>query len=336
MTDNLHYGIMIFPRNAAETRRVAKRAEALGFSWLGVADSPTIYQESYLHQLEALRATSHLTVGPVVSHVTLRHPLVVANLLATLNEISEGRSVGVLATGNSGARGVGLPPATVQQLKEAVGAIRGYWAGAGGNFGKSRIPATGLRRQGCPIFIAADGQRVAILAGEDADGMFYGGTMEPAVLARRIAAGRTRPGQKLWLGPAVSLAPTVGSVLDDMGTLVVAMANRAFRGDLFERGIPEALHADVHAMWKSYDYAYHADASRPLNLEIVSPALAEFLVEHFVIWGDAPRWRAKLDLLRSHTCDGIMFILGQGDAGEVSERTAARLRELGELPPLNE
>jgi 5,10-methylenetetrahydromethanopterin reductase len=89
-------------------------------------------------------------------------------------------------------------------------------------------------------------------------------------------------------------------------------------------------------MWKSYDYAYHADASRPLNLEIVSPALAEFLVEHFVIWGDAPRWRAKLDLLRSHTCDGIMFILGQGDAGEVSERTAARLRELGELPPLNE
>ena len=89
--------------------------------------------------------------------------------------------------------------------------------------------------------------------------MFYGGTMEPAVLARRITVGRTRPEQKLWLGPAVSLAPTVGSVLNEMGTLVVAMANRAFRGDLFERGIPEALHADVHAMWKSYDYAYHAD-----------------------------------------------------------------------------
>ena len=111
------------------------------------------------------------------------------------------------------------------------------------------------------------------------------------VLARRIAVGRKRSDQKLWLGPAVSLAPTVGSVLDEMGTLVVAMANRAFRGDLFERGIPEALHADVHAMWKRYDYAYHAISTRPENLEVVSPALAEFLVEHFVIWGDAPRWR---------------------------------------------
>jgi 5,10-methylenetetrahydromethanopterin reductase len=334
MADRLQYGLMMFPRGAAETRNVAERAEALGFLWLGIADSPTIYQESYLHQLEALRVTRRLTVGPVVTHVTLRHPLVVGNLLATLNEISEGRTVGVLATGNSGARGVGMPPATVQQLKEAVGAIRGYWAGAGGHFGESRIPATGLARKGCPLFIAADGQRVAALAGEQGDGMFYGGTMEPAVLARRITVGRTRPEQKLWLGPAVSLAPTVGSVLNEMGTLVVAMANRAFRGDLFERGIPEALHADVHAMWKSYDYAYHADSNRPLNLEIVSPALAEFLVEHFVIWGDAPRWRAKLNLLRNHACNGIMFILGQGDASKMTESIAARLRDLGELPPL--
>lgn len=335
MADRLDYGIMMFPRRPAETRRVAERAEALGFSWLGIADSPTIYQESYLHQLEALNATRRLTVGPVVTHVTLRHPLVVGNLLATLNEIGDGRTVGVLATGNSGARGVGLAPATVQQLGEAVGAIRGYWAGAGAHFGGSRIPATGLQRRGCPLLIAADGQRVAALAGEQGDGMFYGGTMEPTVLARRIAAGRKRTDQKLWLGPAVSPARTVGSVLDEMGTLVVAMANRAFRGDLFERGIPEALHADVRAMWQRYDYAYHADATRPLNLETVSPALAEFLVEHFVIWGDAPRWRAKLDLLRSHGCDGIMFILGQGDAEQASEAIASRLQELGELPRLD-
>jgi 5,10-methylenetetrahydromethanopterin reductase len=331
MADRLDYGIMMFPRRAAETRRVAERAEALGFSWLGIADSPTIYQESFLHQLEALHATRRLTVGPVVTHVTLRHPLVVGNLLATLSEIGGGRTVGVLATGNSGARGVGLAPATVQQLGEAVGAIRGYWAGAGAKFGESRIPATGLARRGCPLFIAADGQRVATLAGEQGDGMFYGGTMEPAVLARRIAAGRKRADQKLWLGPAVSLARTVGSVLEEMGTLVVAMANRAFRGDLFERGIPEALHADVRAMWQRYDYAYHADATRPLNLGIVSSALAEFLVEHFVIWGDAPRWRSKFDLLRSHGCNGVMFILGQGDADQTTEAIASRLRELGEI-----
>ena len=331
MADRLDYGIMIFPRRAAETRRVAERAEALGFSWLGVADSPTVYQESYLHQLEALNATHRLTVGPVVTHVTLRHPLIVGNLLATLNEIGHGRTVGVIATGNSGARGVGLAPATVKQVGEAVDAIRSYWAGVGAKFYESRIPATGLARKACPLFVAADGQRMATLAGDKGDGMFYGGTMEPTVLARRIAAGRKRAEQKVWLGPAVSLASSIGAVLNEMGTLVVAIANRAFRGDLFERGIPEALHADVRTMWQRYDYAYHADSTRPLNLEIVSPALAEFLVEHFVIWGDAPRWRTKLDLLRGHGCNGIMFILGQGAAEPATEALAARLWELGEI-----
>ena len=331
LADRLNFGIMLFPRHVAETRRVAERAEALGFSWLGIADSPTVYQETYLHQLEALHATRHLSVGPVVTHVTLRHPLIVGNLLATLNEIGEGRTVGVLATGNSGARGIGLPPATVKQMEEAVGAIRSYWAGAGGHFNESRIPATGVKRRGCPLFIAADGQRMAALAGAQGDGMFYGGTMEPSVLERRVAAGRKRPNQKLWLGPAVSLAPTIEQVLDEMGTLLVAMANRAFRGDLFERGIPEALHADVHAMWKRYDYAYHADSTRPQNLEVVSPALAEFLVEHFVIWGDASRWRSKIRFLRSYDCDGIMLILGQGDAEQTTGAIASRLQELGEL-----
>jgi 5,10-methylenetetrahydromethanopterin reductase len=172
---------------------------------------------------------------------------------------------------------------------------------------------------------------MAALAGDQGDGMFYGGTMEPIVLERRIAVGRKRSDQKLWLGPAVSLAPTVGKVLDEMGTLVVAMANRAFRGDLFERGIPEALHADVHAMWKRYDYAYHADSTRPQNLEVVSQALAEYLVEHFVIWGDAPRWRSKLGLLRGCGCNGIMFILGQGDAEQTTGAIALRLQELGEI-----
>ncbi len=323
---------MIFPRRASETRRVAERAEALGFSWLGIADSPTVYQESYLHQLEALRSTRRLIVGPVTTHVTLRHPLIVGNLLATLSEIGDGRIVGVLATGNSGARGIGLKPATVKQLGEAVAAIRGYWAGVGGRFAESRIPPTGLARKGCPLFIASDGQRVAALAGDQGDGMLYGGTMEPTVLARRIAGGRRRADQKLWLGPAVSLAPTIGTAIEEMGTLVVAMANRAFRGDLFERGIPESLHAEIRAMWQRYDYAYHADSTRPLNADIVSPALAEFLIEHFVIWGDASRWRSKLDLLRGHGCDGIMFILGQGDAEQACEAIASRLRELGEIP----
>ena len=138
--------------------------------------------------------------------------------------------------------------------------------------------------------------------GDQGDGMLYGGTMEPAVLARRIAAGRKRADQKLWFGPAVSLAPTIGTVLDEMGTLVVAMANRAFRGDLFERGIPESLHADIRAMWKRYDYAYHADTTRPLNADIVSPRWRNFW-SSILSFGVTSRVGAP-----SSTCSEVMAV----------------------------
>lgn len=332
----MKFGFMELPRSMTETVELARHADEAGYTWMGVADTPTVFQDSYLHQMEALRNSSRLLVGPLTSHVVVRHPLIVGNLLATLNETSGRRAVGTVATGNSAARGLGLRPSTVRQLSDAVAAIRGYWAGTGGvfdghTFPGSSIPATGISRDGCPLLVGADGPQVTALGGEVGDGVLYGGTMKPDVLARRVAAARTRPDQPFWTGPGVSLRETVDAVLEDMGSLVVAMANRAFRGDLTERGIPEKLQDDVHLMWERYDYAFHADNTRPRNTTVVSRDLAEYLVRNFVVWGDVQEWALRLDDLERQGCDGVMFILGQSDQLMALRGITDRLRELGRL-----
>lgn len=329
----LEFGFMELPRSLHETALLAGHADEAGYAWMSIADSPTVYQESYLHQFEALKHSSRIRVGPLVSHVVARHPVIVANLLATITEASDGRAVGVIGTGNSAARGLGLRPATAGELRAAIGAIRGYWAGRGGAFRDSVIPATGMTRPACPLMVAADGPRITEVGGQYGDGVFYGGTMKADVLARRMAAARPRQGQAFWIGPAVSLGETVDEVLDDMGAMVVAMANRAFRGDLAERGIPERLHADIHSMWQRYDYAFHADTTRPRNMEVVSRALAEYLVENFVIWGDERRWAGRLESLAAQGCDGVMFILGQDDQHSAVLQITERLRRLRLLTP---
>lgn len=332
----MKFGFMELPRSMAETVELARHADDAGYTWMGIADTPVVFQESYLHQLEALRNSRRILVGPLTSHVVIRHPLIVGNLLATLNEAGGGRTVGTVATGNSAARGLGLRPATVRQLGDAVAAIRGYWAGSGAEFDGSTfpgsvIPATGIARDGCPLLVGADGPRVTALGGQIGDGVLYGGTMKPDVLARRVAAGRTRPGQQFWAGPGVSLRETVDEVLDDMGALVVAMANRAFRGDLAERGIPAELHEHVRLMWERYDYAFHADNTRPRNTTVVSRELAEYLVRNFVVWGGTEEWARRIDELERQGCDGVMFILGQGDQVASLRAITERLRELGRL-----
>lgn len=329
----LRYGLMTLPRSLDETRVIARAADEAGWDWLGVADSPAVYGESYVHQAVALTETTRISVGPLVSHVVIRHPLVVGNLLATLSELGAGRTIGTLATGNSAARGLGMKPAPLGDLREAVLAIRGYWAGDGGAFRDSQIPASGLERTGCPLVIAADGPRAADLAGEVGDGTLYGGTLDADVLQRRVAAGKRRPGQTFWAAPAISLATTRAGVIEDMGAMLVAQANRALRGaDLDERAVPPALQTEIRALWRSYDYAYHADNSRPRNTALMSDELAAYLVDHFVLWGDDEAWSARLDELRRQGCDGVLFILGQGHQVEVVRQLTARLERLGQLP----
>ncbi len=70
----MRFGVMLLPRSLDETRSVAQRAEALGFTWISVADSPTVYEESYLHQLEVANTARTVNVGPMVSHLVVRQP----------------------------------------------------------------------------------------------------------------------------------------------------------------------------------------------------------------------------------------------------------------------
>lgn len=328
----LAFGFMVQPRSLEETAELARHADAAGYAFLGVADSPVVYQDSFLHQLEALRASERLHVGPLVSHVVLRHPVVVGNALATLNERFGGRSIGVIGTGNSAARGVGAKPATLARLSEAFDCIRGYWSGHGGAFAGTEIPATGLARRGCPLYVAGDGPKIAALAGAVGDGFFYGGSLQAEILSSRLAAGRPGSGQACWVGPTVSFGETVEAVLAEIGAQLAAIANRALRGDLGERGVPAELHEDVRRLWREYDYAFHADSRRARNVELLSPGLAEYLVESFCVWGDLARWRGRLEGLAAAGCDGIVFVLGQDEAPASLRRITVRLRELGYLP----
>jgi alkanesulfonate monooxygenase SsuD/methylene tetrahydromethanopterin reductase-like flavin-dependent oxidoreductase (luciferase family) len=327
----MQFGFMLLPRDLEETRAAAQLGEELGFSWMGIADSPTVYEESYLHQLEAARSTKRLRVGPMASHVVARHPVIIGNLLATLNEFTGGRVAGTLATGNSAARGLGLKPATIDQLGQAIEAIRGYWRGEGGELWNSRIPPTGLTRDAPQILVAADGPRAAELAGRVGDGLLYGGTMDPEVRARRLEAGRREQRQEAWIAPTVSLGESHEAVSDDLGAMVVAMANRAMRGDLSERGVPPEIQEDVHKMREAYDYAFHADSSRPRNVEVVSRRLADFLIDTLCIWGSEERWTQALSSLEQDGWSGVMFILGQAKQLEVVRAVGKRLASIGML-----
>jgi 5,10-methylenetetrahydromethanopterin reductase len=328
----MKFGFMLLPRSLDETREIARLGSGLGFSWITVADSPTVYQDSFLHQLEVAWAAENVVVGPMTTHLVVRHPVIVGNQLATLSGFTGGRVAAAVATGNSAARGLGLKPATVAELGQGIEAIKAYWRGERAEFKDSVIPATGLRRPDCPLLVAADGPKAAALSATVGDGLLYGGTMDRAVRRRRLAAMGSDPGKQAWIAPTASVGEDHESVRRDLGAMVVAMANRAMRGNLDERNVPPAVQADVLEMRRAYDYGFHADNSRPKNTGVVSDRLADHLIDSLCVWGDEQRWRTRLDELEQDGWSGVMFILGQAEQASAIREIGARLAALGRLP----
>lgn len=331
----LQFGSLFMPRSLKTTSAAAEVAEGAGLRWFGIGDSPAVFEDAWLHLAEAARVTSTLSLGPMVTHVVIRHPVVVANQLATLNELSNGRVQAAIGTGNSAARGLGLAPATLSQMREAIELMRGYWAGIGGSYGESRVPPSGVVRPAVPLLVAGDGPRSVALGGSIGDGVVYSGSLADDALHRRVAAARSLRGSEIpvWVAVAASTADSRDVVRRELGPALVAIANRALRGDLTERGVPGELHEDVRAMHAGYDYAAHGTFERPANAEMVSDALANYLLDQFCLVGGTADWASTLARLEAGGVDGVITIINQDDELGTLRLVVERLKQLGAVTP---
>lgn len=85
----------------AESLESIRLADELGFHACYAADE-TWHKDLWLLFAAAAGRTNRIRLGPSVSPVTLREPTLIAQALATLDELSDGRAEGVLSSGNFG------------------------------------------------------------------------------------------------------------------------------------------------------------------------------------------------------------------------------------------
>ncbi|NEY35172.1 LLM class flavin-dependent oxidoreductase [Streptomyces sp. PRKS01-65] len=85
----------------AQSLESIRLADELGFHACYAADE-TWHKDLWLLFAAAAGRTSRIRLGPSVSPVTLREPTLIAQALATLDELTGGRAEGVLSSGNFG------------------------------------------------------------------------------------------------------------------------------------------------------------------------------------------------------------------------------------------
>ena len=183
-----------------ETAAFIQRCEAAGFSGVGVHDHQHSGRDVFLTLGLAAERTSHLALYPATANPVTRHPMVLASLAHTLEEIAPGRTNLTLAPGFLSVGAIGRPRATIEEMRRAVIAIRGLLAGEKVFFRGTESQLRNISDSPPPIYMTAAGPRMIELAGEVADGvlMFVGLDPRSVTEARRhLAIGARRVGRDL-------------------------------------------------------------------------------------------------------------------------------------------
>ena len=172
----------------AEFRSMVERIDALGYSNLWLTDSSLHARNSYAFLTLAAMASPRLLLGTAVTNPLTRHPAITAVAAATVDEISGGRMILGIGTGDRPLLALGMRPASLTSVRSAIGAIRALWYGAEVTLEDSafELHDAHLRfsaRADIPVYVSASGPKTLQLAGEIADGVILLVGLFPEALA---------------------------------------------------------------------------------------------------------------------------------------------------------
>jgi 5,10-methylenetetrahydromethanopterin reductase len=292
-------------RSIQEAVERAKRAEALGFEAIFFADSHMNNVDPY--QVMALCAmnTKKIRFGTAVTNMVYRDPTVTANSFATLNEISDGRAIIGLGTGDGPVYSLGRTATKLVEFERGLRVIRDLLHDHGLEVPKTKERASGgqvklkVGRRPVPIYISAEGPKTLRVAGRVCDGVILGTGFDLDVMEwaqARIAEGARETGRTI---SEIEVMPAGMICVEDDGELArqrvrSRMANRAHHNFRFTmETVPEGERSGVRKFMDGFDI------SKPIEERVDPNLVTDYLLQRFTIAGTPEECAARVKQLEA-------------------------------------
>jgi probable F420-dependent oxidoreductase len=318
----LQFGFTLKPDHTIErTLALSRQAEAAGFSYGWLFDSHVLWREPYPLLTLMAGATERMRLGTCVTNPGTREPTVTASVLATLNEISDGRMDLGIGRGDSARRVLGKKPITLADTEEAIRVIKDLVEGRSVTFEGTELRFTWTGRWTLPVWVAGYGPMALSMAGRVADGLIL--QLADPDLIRWFVGQFRDAAREAGRDPAALLVQAAAPAHvgpRDLGrertrwfpalvsNHVVDLVNKYPRDQL-----PEALTGYIRER-EGYDYLHHAEVGST-NAEFVGDEVAD----RFCVLGPVDEHIAKLRELAEAGVDQFNIYLMNGDEEEQLE-----------------
>ena len=296
------------PVPGAEIGRFARQFEAAGWDGVAVGEAHGLIPDPYVVLAAAAAATTTLRVGTSVA-VPLRHPLLAASAMATLNAVSAGRASFSIGRGDGAVKVLQQKPMPVTRFEDWLRRVQAFLRREeveidGVVSSMARLddidPSMGLPKP--PIDVAATGPRTVDVAVKTADGVSFsvGADVErlrqSVELVKELCSSVGRDFDSLRLGCYLQVAVTNGdrSAREAIRGLVVTHAR--FSG--FEAkpppGVDEAEHSRYEHAVETMEAVYRSTRGGVTRRAGGAPGEIEFypheagadeLIDQFAIAG---------------------------------------------------
>ncbi len=284
-----------------ETADFIAGCEAAGFSGVGVHDHQHSGRDVFLTLALAAERSSRLTLYPATTNPVTRHPMVLASLAHSLEEIAPERVRLTVGPGYLSVGNIGKPRATVEAMRQAILTIRRLLRGERLEFNGVETRLRNLSDRPTPIFMTASGPRMVELAGEVADGALLLVSLHPKAVeaARlRLEAGAARAGRSLDGFQTIFITPT--TVSDD-GPAARRFPQQWFRPDQPYLKYP----SNSNLVWLREAGIDLSDDFVPEN---ISDSQAEAICDAFGLFGTPDECLARLRRAKAESGIDHVFI----------------------------
>jgi 5,10-methylenetetrahydromethanopterin reductase len=312
----------------------AQAAEDLGFTFVGVGDSPTAYRDWGLGLGLLSAATRRVRIGATVSSPHGRHPVATASLLSATQELSEGRGFFGIGTGGSAATATGHGAARLSELRDYIITLRALLRGEPAEWQAVTLPGMSGAAP-VPIYVSAYGPAAMRLAGEVGDGVIIAAGASPELIRgcrAQIAIGAAAAGRSIddietWVMARVAVRDSRTEALADVKANLASAGAFGLRSRTQLATVPNTLRNAVAELQRRYDPAHHVAWEGP-NAELVDElGLTDYLASRFALVGTAAECRQQVAELQSEGVQGILVPAVDRDPEGILERFATAVMQ---------
>ena len=315
---SVHGGV----KNIDEIHQRAKRAEELGYDGIFLGESHLSSIDSFQTLASCAMLTRRMLLGIAVTNMVFRHPTVLAGAAASLNEISRGRAILGLGTGDGPVYSQGLNATRLKDFEAGVRLIRDLVRGHLAPFPTGKVGIGFTINKPAPIYVSAEGPNGLQLAGRSADGVILGTGFDLRVF--HWAKGKIREGTNEAGRNERDVAIVAAGMLcvRDDGTearriVRNRIANRAHHNFRFtlETVPPQELEGIKRFM-------AGFDVMKPMEDRVDPDLVNEYLVRRFSIAGTPKECIERIEELKAAGVEHLMLTPARKVYGESVERFA--------------